>query len=1179
MRVVSNSDPTCRKAIPEFGWAVMLAVGLIINSVVGAEKPALAQARALEAGQTIDFIRDIAPIFQASCVSCHGAEKPQGGLRLVSEAAVLQGGVSGKTVIPGNSNDSLLVKRLLGSGDAPRMPPSSDPLPRAQIDKIRAWIDQEAFAASKTQTGSEVVSSSSQEPRQAASGSGLPETGEFAAKVRPLLAERCVQCHGSDVQQNELRLDSLAAALKGSISGKVILPGNGEKSPLVRRLRGLDRPQMPYGSPPFSPEQIVLIRQWIDRGALGPDSGEAISVARPVKHWAYTKPQRLELPKVKNKTWCRNPIDYFILDRLEKEGLSPSPEVDKETLIRRVTLDLIGLPPTVEEVDNFVTDKSPNAYEKLVDRLLGSPYYGERWARPWLDLARYADTNGYEADNRRTAWKFRDWVIQALNQDMSFKQFTVEQIAGDMLPNPTLEQRVATGFHRNTMLNQEGGVDQEEYRWYALVDRVNTTASVWLGTTLACAQCHNHKFDPFTQKDYYRFLAFFDDSDYTVLSLGQGEGWVVEPELELPTPEQEAKSKELKAEIAKLQAVLDTSTPELETAQTAWEKQMKEADADWTVLRPSKYASAGGAKLTLLEDQSILASGKNPEADTYTIQTRSDRTGLSALRLEVLSNPSFPHSGPGRDPEGNFFLSDVEVEAAPADKPEAVQSILFKEAVADESQEGYNAKNLVSKSVWRTGWAIDASQSSVVKRRQVVLIPEKPFGFEQGTLLTVRLKHEMRHASRNIGHLRLSVTSVASPKSIVDLAAKLWPVLDIPVVQRSQEQKKALVAVFRSVTPLLQPVRDRIEELKKSLDKMGVVTAMVMKERDSFERPATYFHIRGSYLSRGEKVYAGVPAILNRLPEDQMPNRLGLAYWLVSEDNPLTARVTVNRFWEAFFGHGIVLTSEDFGTQGERPIHPELLDWLATEFMQQGWSMKAIQRLMVTSATYRQSSKVTPALQDRDPYNRLLARGPRFRVEAEMVHDLVLAASGLLSPKIGGPSVFPYQPEGVWDRPYSDDKWVLSEGGDRYRRGLYTFVRRTAPYPSLVNFDAPSREFCTVKRPRTNTPLQALTTLNDPAFFEAAQALAKRLMKEAGSAPSSRAAYAFRLCVSRPPTQAELDRILTYFNQELARFQRDAEAARKVVRSENLAPDTAEQAAWTMVSNALLSLDETMTKE
>ncbi|PYV39748.1 MAG: hypothetical protein DMG06_22280, partial [Acidobacteria bacterium] len=465
---------------------------------------------------------------------------------------------------------------------------------------------------------------------------------------------------------------------------------------------------MPYGGPPLSSEQIGLVRHWVDRGAPGSDSGEAVSSGKPVKHWAYVKPQRPELPKVKNQVWCRNPIDHFVLSRLEKEGLSPSLEADKATLIRRVTLDLTGLPPTIQEMDFFLADTNPNAYEKLVDRLLASPYYGERWARPWLDLARYADTHGYEKDDRRTAWKFRDWVIQALNQNMSFKEFTIEQIAGDMLPNSTLEQKVATGFHRNTMLNQEGGVDQEEYRWYALVDRVDTTAAAWLGTTLACAQCHNHKFDPFTQKDYYRFLAFFDNSDYNLLNLGQGEGWVVEPELGLPTPEQEVKSKELKAEIAKLQGVLDSSTPELETAQADWETQMKGAEGQWTVLRPSHFASGGGAKLTLLEDQSLLTGGKNPEADTYTVQTRTGQAGIGALRLEVVSDPSLPHGGPGRDPEGNFFLSDVEVEAAPADKPEALQKIVFKEALADESQEGYAAKNLVSKNVWRTGWAVDA---------------------------------------------------------------------------------------------------------------------------------------------------------------------------------------------------------------------------------------------------------------------------------------------------------------------------------------------------------------------------------------------------------------------------------------------------------------------------------------
>jgi hypothetical protein len=1056
----------------------------------------------------------------------------------------------------------------------------ASPLPKTQIDKIRAWIDQGTFDTENTPASPVAATGYPETTAGTTPKSAVAESSDFVSKIRPILYERCVACHGPQVQQNGLRLDSLAGISAGGASGKVVIPGSSERSPLVRRILGLVQPRMPYGAPPLSSDQIALIRGWVDEGAQGPDTAQSLPpVGNPIKHWAYIKPVHPELPKVKNPEWCRNGIDAFVLARLEKEGLSPSPETSKEILIRRVSLDLIGLPPTLEEVNAFVSDTSQDAYERLVDRLLASPHYGERWARPWLDLARYADTHGYEKDDRRVAWKFRDWVVDALNRNLSFKQFTVEQIAGDMLPNATVEQRTATGFHRNTMLNQEGGVDDEEYRWYNLIDRVNTTAGVWLGTTLACAQCHNHKYDPFTQKDYYQFLAFFDNSDYQVVDLGQGEGWVVEPELELPTPEQEAKSKDLKAETAKLQTVLDTSTPELDAAQATWEKEMKRADENWTVLRPSNYNSRGGANLTLLPDGSLLAGGKNPEADTYTLQAGLDGTGITGIRLEVLGEPSLPQGGPGRDPEGNFFLSGVDVEIARAEKPDAVEPVIFTEAVADESQEGYNAGNLVSKKIYKTGWAIDAAQSNAVSRRQLVLLPEKPFGFEQGTLLTVRLKHEMRHASRNIGRFRLSFTSTKSPKSIVSLPARLWPILDIPVERRNPEQNQSLAAAYRSISPLLQPTRDRIEQLKKSLQDLGIVTAMILQERNTFERPATDFHNRGSYLNKGDKIYAGLPSVLNPLPENQLPNRLGLARWLVDEANPLTARVAVNRYWEAMFGRGIVETSEDFGTQGERPTHPELLDWLATEFMGNNWDVKALQRLIVTSSTYRQSSVTTPALVSRDPYNRLLARGPRFRVEAEMVRDIVLEASGLLSPKISGPSVFPYQPEGIWDRPYSEDRWDMSQGEDRYRRGIYTFMRRTAPYPSLVNFDAPSREFCTVRRPRTNTPLQALTTLNDPVFFEAAQALARRVMNESGPEAAARASYGFRLCVSRAPTQEELDHVIAYYRQELYRYREDPGAARSVTRSENTTPETSQLAAWTMVSNLLLSLDETLTKE
>lgn len=601
---------------------------------------------------------------------------------------------------------------------------------------------------------------------------------------------------------------------------------------------------------------------------------------------------------------------------------------------------------------------------------------------------------------------------------------------------------------------------------------------------------------------------------------------------------------------------------------------------DWTVLRPSHVESAGGATLTLLDDGSVLATGKNPQADSYSLGAKTDRKGIAGLRLEALSDPSLPHNGPGRDEEGNYFLSGVELTAAPADKPDAAEKIKLTEAVADESRRGYEIKFMLTQEGGLRGWAIESFDDPAPPRRQAVPIPEKPFGFERGTLLAIRLKHEMRFAARNLGRFRLSVTGSEKPKTIVDIPARLRPTLAIPTAQRTEEQKDALAAAYRAVAPSLQPIRDRIAELEKSLKDLGIPTAGVMHERAGYERPFTFVRIRGSFTSQGDKVYAAVPAVLNPLPEDQMPNRLGLANWLVSDENPLTARVTVNHFWEQLFGRGIVETSEDFGTQGQRPTHPELLDWLATEFMRQGWSMKKIIRSMVTSATYRQSSRVTPELLERDPYNKLLARGARFRGEAEMVRDIALAVSGPLSERMGGPSVYPYQPEGIWDRPYSDAKWVMSKGEDRYRRAIYTEWRRTSPYPSLINFDAPSRELCTVRRVRTNTPLQALTTLNDPAFFHAARSLAQRIVKEARPDPTARVTQGFRLCVSRRPEAAELDRTLAYYRQQLDKFQKDEKAAREVIQDEK-APSSvaADLAAWTMVANVLLSLDETLTKE
>src|SRR5215471_62766 len=927
---------------------------------------ALAQDRTSpSAAAPVTFEEQIRPIFEARCANCHSGASPQAGLDVRTRTGLLKGGTTGPAVVSGSAEKSLLYQRVQSG----QMPLGGPTLSGAELELIRNWIERDAPTR----------------PSPA-----------FAGKIRPIFAERCYQCHGTDTQQNGLRLDSLAATLKGSASGRIVIPGDSEKSRLVRRLMGLERPQMPYGSPPLGANEIALIRDWIDQGASGPDSMEPIVAAKPVKHWAYVKPVRPELPQVKNAAWCRNPADYFVLAQLEPKGISPSPEADKETLIRRLSLDLIGLPPTIQEVDAFLADRSPTAYEAVVDRLLASAHYGERWARPWLDMARYGDSNGFENDALRVAWKFRDWVIGALNRDMSFKQFTIEQIAGDMLPNATVEQQIASGFHRNTLLNREGGTDPEEQQWLSSVDRVNTTATVWLGTTLQCAQCHNHKYDPFTQRDYYRFLAFFNTARYDIRTEGQGEIWQHEPDLLLPTPEQEARRNQLEAGIARLQVVLDTQTPELDAAQALWETDMKGASTQWTILRPKRVTSLGHAKLKLLEDKSILASGKNPEADTYVVEARANLAPITGLRLEVLSDHSLPNGGPGRDPEGNFFLSDVELEASPADGNAVARKIVFKEGLADESQSGYDVSNLVKQAPGRTGWAIDKSAGIGHAERQAVLLPQEPFGFDGGTLMLIRLKHNLRKSARNIGRFRLSVSSIPDPRSIVVVPAKLRQVLEIPLGQRTDEQKKAASAVFRSVAKLLKPVRAEKKELEKSLGDLGIVTALIMGEGRSFERPSTNIRIRGSFLSKGDRVYAGVPAILNPLPEDVMPNRLGLAEWLVSEDNPLTARVAVNRFWEVLFGRGIVETAEDLGTKGEPPTHPELLDWLATEFMQQQWSMKKIIRLIVTSSTYRQSSRVTPETEERDPYNKLLARGSRFRVEGEMVRDITLAASGLL---------------------------------------------------------------------------------------------------------------------------------------------------------------------------------------
>jgi mono/diheme cytochrome c family protein len=1038
---------------------------------------------------------------------------------------------------------------------------------------------------------------------------------DFKRQIEPIFARNCYQCHGARKAMGQLRLDGREFAMKGGLSGAAIVPGDSKRSLLVKRILGAgDEARMPMGGDPLKPAEIALIRQWIAQGANWPVDDQSASLQSGSKpqsaapqHWAYIKPVRPALPQVKNQSWVRNPIDSFILARLEKEGLAPSPEADKATLLRRVYLDVIGLPPSVKETDEFLADKSPDAYEKIVDRLLASEHYGERWARPWLDLARYADSNGYEKDNLRVAWKFRDWVINALNKDMPFDQFTIEQVAGDMLPGATIDQKIATGFHRNTMVNQEGGIDPEESRFETLIDRVNTTATVWLGSTIACAQCHNHKYDPFSQKDYYRLMAFFDNTEYQIgyqSPNDENSRYILEPQISLPTPEQEEKRKSIDAEIKQLEVRLKTQTPELDAEQVKWERELLDEQNKWTTLDPIKLESnegGGGATLKKLDDKSVLACGAAPERDVYVITAKTDLKNITAVRVEALPDASLPKGGPGRDPYGNFLLTGIEVEVASPDGA-GPHEIRFISAFVDDQAYGIDTRSFFGKELGDVatdrppGWFVNATNDQPGRLpRQGVFVAEKPFGDDSGSMLTIRLKHMGGSLNQGIGRFRLSVTTTDDTRRIVGVSARFRPILSIPQAERSLKQREDLSAQFRAAAPALRADRNRLEKLKLDIRTLNITTALVMQERPGYERPATFLHERGAFLNKGEKVFAATPAVLPPMPENAPINRLGLARWLVDENNPLTARVTVNRFWEQIFGRGLVETSEDFGTQGERPSHPELLDWLAVEFMNPtlngerpgdksnpqstAWSMKSLIRLIVTSSTYRQSSMTPPSLIEKDPYNRLLARGPRFRIEAEMICDLTLSAGGLLSHKLGGPSVFPLQPDGVWKSPYSDEKWTVSKGEDRFRRSLYTFVRRSAPHPAMMSFDATSREYCTVRRVRTNTPLQALTALNDEAAMEAARGLAKRMIEEGGDDLKARLIYGFRACATRTPEEKEIERLAALYRRQLENFAANAPEAGKVARDRSTKAPTAEFAALAMVANVLLNLDETLTKE
>jgi mono/diheme cytochrome c family protein len=776
---------------------------------------------------------------------------------------------------------------------------------------------------------------------------------DYARDVKPLLAAHCVRCHGATKPKAKLRVDTAQGLIAGGTTGPSVVAGNGKESAIILALRGEGTgDRMPLKKPPLKEAEIETIRRWIDAGAKAPPD-EKPSI--PPVHWAFVAPQRPETPAVKQESWVRNPVDRFILARLEIEGLTHSPEADRPTLIRRASLDLIGLPPSPEEVESFLKDKRPDAYEQMIDRLLASPHYGERWGRLWLDGARYADSNGYSIDAPRTIWPYRDWVINALNRDQPFNEFTVDQIAGDLRPNATLDQKVATGFHRNTPINEEGGIDVEQFRVESVLDRVNTTASVWLGLTMGCCQCHDHKYDPLSQSEYFQFFAFFNTVDELPLPLG--------------SPEEVARAKAAEQAVADYLSKIAADNPRLWEDQKAWEDAL-------------------------------------------------DMGGRQKQSQEVRS------------------------------------------------------------------------------------------------------------------------------------------AFDVPFEKRNEDQKRTVFAAFIDQASSAKAQREKIGKLKKNVPK--VLTTMVVREQ---KQPRESHRLaQGDFTRPAERVEPGLPAVLPKLTTSkQTADRMDLARWLADPENPLTARVAMNRLWQVYFGRGLVETENDFGTQGALPSHPELLDWLATEFIRQAWSMKAMHRLIVTSAAYRQASRVRPDLKTVDPDNRLLARQSRIRLDAELVRDAFLTSGGLLNPAIGGPSVFPPQPDGVMNFGQMRRTWTTSKNADRYRRGMYTFFWRATPHPLFTLFDAPDGTRSCTKRSRSNTPLQALTLLNDEAFMECAESLASKLLEEQ-TTDAERLDEAFLRCLARKPTSRERGRLLALIAQQHQEKQ-------------------SESAVWTTVARVILNLDEFITRE
>lgn len=1193
---------------------------------------------------------------------------------------------------------------------------------QAELPNLRAALEQAKKADEPAATPAQPTAAPDAQAVALVAAELSGRAINFNRDIRPILSENCFTCHGPDkaTRKADLRLDLESEAFKDLGDGRrAITPGAPDKSELIARVTTTDdADRMPptKSGKSLTPTQVATLTEWVKQGAKWQN------------HWAFITPERPAVPAASVDSPA-NPIDAFIQRDLDRHALSPAPRADRRTLLRRLSLDLTGLPPTPAEINAFLGDPAPDAYEKQISRLLASPRFGENMARHWLDAARYADTHGYHIDSERSMWRWRDNVIDAYNANKPFNIFVTEQLAGDLLPDATLDQKIASGFNRNHMINYEGGAIPEEYLNNYLVDRVNTFGAVFFGMTFACAQCHDHKYDPVSQKDYYQLYAFFNSINEIGLDGRDGNA---KPFIKAPLPSQTRELEDIDKNLASLAGDLRKPLPGLDPEQPDWEREWSgRLLGRWSPLDPASITAANGSKFEKSADLSIKTTGDTPDTDA--IEFTAETSGpITALRLEALLDDSLEKPATGRGSGGNFILSEFEVEIATQSRPDEFERVPLALAVADYSQKNFEIAKAIDADP-KTGWAVDGQ----TRREPVVawFIPAEPIKRAEGVILRVRMRHASEAFIKHlIARFRLSVTSDPTliparldpwfvsgpfkadtgdaaykiefePEKSIDLqstyedgrykwverpdladgpaqnlggdvaatyltriinaptereltldigsndAVKIWfnneIVLDrnveralMPGQERLKLQLKAgenrllmkvvnygakyqfsfarseerlgrfpfeiekifLTAADKRTPEQLDMIRNEfrrerwsewprldremtaLKERRAAIEK-SIPDTMIMAEA---EKPReTFLLVRGAYDQPGEKVTPTTPAFLPPMPKDAPANRLGLAQWLTSREHPLTARVTINRTWKQLFGVGLVKTVEDFGAQGEWPSNPDLLDWLAVEFIESGWDMNHMIRLMVTSEAYMRESKADATMIARDPENRLLARGPRFRLDAEVIRDVALSAGGLLVEKIGGPSVRPYQPEGLWEEvayggDFTAQRFVQDKGEALYRRSMYTFWKRQSPPPVMLAFDAPNREVCVVSRSRTNTPLQALALLNGVQFVEAARALATRIIREGGPEASDRVTRGFELATGRRPNEREAQILMDLVKTQTEAYRSRPEDAKKLIgvgdSKADALIDPAELAAWTMLSSVILNLDETISK-